>query len=331
MTEFLRRIFAVFLAVSLAASASGCVSQAKRPVECTQFLFDTIISVKLWPGGDADALLDEAMELCKYYDSIFDRNDPDSDVGRINRSGGQPCTVSEDTAQLIALALEYAELSGGAFDITCGRVTALWDFSAETPSLPGQQALSEALATVDWQAVTLEGNTVTVPDGVQLDLGGIAKGYIADRLVELLQQRGVKQAVINLGGNVSVVGDKSGQPYSVGIQSPFSGGTLGVLSVSDCSVVTAGSYQRCFELDGAHYHHILDLSDGMPARTGLSAVTIITESSVRADALATICFLLGAEQGLALVESMDDTEAVFVTEDGGIILSGGAEQLFSAS
>jgi len=321
----LQRITAFALTVALAVSVlCSCSAKPVDEIERTSFLFDTIISIKLRCSADAESILEESFDLCERCDKLFDRYDPESDIFRINHSGGTPCEVSSETAELIGMAPGYSRISGGRYDISCGRVTALWDFAAESPIVPDASALKAALATVDWQSITLEGSTVTVPDGTELDLGGIAKGYIADRLVDHLRSSGVRSAIINLGGNVYALGDKDGQPYKVGIQSPFGSGSLGHVSVSDCSVVTAGSYQRCFELDGKLYHHILDLTDGMPSRSGLASVTVISESSAQADALATVCFILGLEDGMRLIESTDSTEALFVTEDGQIHMTDGA-------
>lgn len=326
-----RRLTAALLAAAMTVFLHGCADARPRAYERTSFLFDTIIIIKVWSDSDANHILDGAIDLCSEYDRLLDRHDPSSDIGRVNHSEGMPCEVSEDTARLIALALEYSRLSGGRFDPTCGRVTSLWDFSTETPALPGEDELASALATVGWEGVELNGSTVRLPAGTQLDLGGIAKGYIADRTVEYLRQQGIESAVVNLGGNVRVLGDKEGQPFSVGIQSPFEeDGYACVLEVSDCSVVTAGSYQRSFELDGICYHHILDLTDGMPADTGLASVTVVSESSAEADALATICFLLGPDDGLTLLETVGGVHGYFITSDRQMICTPGAEELLRA-
>lgn len=325
-----RRIIALCAAFIAAVSVlSGCTRQSISEAERTSFLFDTIITIKLRYDGEAEPILDEAFALCEHYNSLFDRHDHNSDIYRVNHSGGQPCIVSADTAGLILLGLEYARLSDGRYDITCGRVTGAWDFSSDAPAVPDADLLRAALNSVGWEKVVVDGCTVTLPTGTELDLGGIAKGFIADRLAEFLRQKGVQSAIINLGGNVYALGDKDGQPFKVGIQSPFGSGNLGHLSVSDRSVVTAGSYQRCFELNGTLYHHILDLSDGMPARSGLASVTVICESSAQADALATICFLMGAEDGLELIGSLDGVEAVFIAEDGSIRSTDGASPLLT--
>ena len=317
-------------AVSLLLTVSvlcGCSAQSVKDAERSEFLFDTIISIKLLSQNDAENLLDESFELCKHYNSLFDRYTSGSDIYRINHSGGTPCMVSPETIELLTLALEHSDLSGGRYDVSCGNVTKLWDFVSDTPSLPQSSDLQAALESVDWQSVKIDGNNVTVPAGTELDLGGIAKGYIADQLVGFLESRGVHSAVINLGGNVYALGDKNGQPFRVGIQSPFGEGSIGYVNVSDCSVVTAGSYQRCFELNGTVYHHILDLTDGMPADSGLASVTVICESSAQADALATTCFILGMDEGTKLIDSLDGVEALFIAVDGTVSMTEGARSI----
>ncbi len=327
------RLIRALTAAALILSVSilcGCMPASSKSAERTEFLYDTIINIKLRNHPEASALLDSTFDLCKQYNRLFDRFDTSSDIYRINNSHGEACAVNQETIRLLDLGLEYSELSAGRYDITCGRVTGLWDFSAENPTLPDTAAIEEALGTVNWQNVTIENGYVTVPPGTELDAGGIAKGYIADRIVEHLCANGAESAVINLGGNICLLGSKDGQPFRVGLQSPFEqSGYIGYLDVADCSVVTAGSYQRCFELDGSLYHHILDLSTGMPCHYGLSSVTVICDSSAKADALATICFLMGSEDGLALINSDPETEAVFVADDGSILLSEGAEKIFS--
>lgn len=324
------RLSALILALALTASLlSSCGIGTAETVERTSFLFDTISTVKLRCSGDAEEVLSGAFELCEQYHRMFDRFDPESDIGRINAADGAACEVSEATAELITLALEYSRLSGGRYDITCGRVTGLWDFTAENPSLPSPDELLEALKTVGWEKVNVENRTVTVPAGTELDPGGIAKGYIADRIAGYLKEHGAEWAIINLGGNVRVLGDKDGRSFRVGVQSPSeASGTVGYLQVSDCSVVTAGSYQRCFTIGDSLYHHILDLSDGMPSRSDLASVTIICRDAVRADALATICFLLGTSDATELIESMEDTEAVLIDSSGVLRTTSGATAIF---
>ena len=209
--------------------------------------------------------------------------------------------------------------------MTSPSVSSLWDFKSEDPAPPDTAAIAAALTHVDYKKVVVEGNTVTLQDpAAALDLGAVAKGYIADRLKDYLEGEGVRHALINLGGNVLAVGDKpDGSPFHIGIQKPFdeSGIPLTSVRIDDKSIVTSGTYQRYFEKDGTLYHHILDPASGYPCNNGLASVSIITDSSLTADALSTTCFLLGPEKGLSLVNQLDNVEAVFVDIDNQITYS----------
>lgn len=312
------------LAAAAMLALCGC-SGGERFEQREGFYFDTIIRIKIYGNDDAERLLDGAFELCARYDGLFDADGEDSDIGRINRAKGEKVPVAEEAAELLELGVYYSELSGGRFDISCGRVTELWDFSADEARLPDGDELLAACGTVGYSGIAIDGGAVAVPEGMKLDVGGIAKGFVADKLAAYLTENGADSAIIDLGGNIYAVGDKAGAPFSVGIQSPFKRDENHVvLSVSDCSVVTAGRYERCFEIGGVSYYHILELKSGMPARTGLSSVTVISKSSAAGDALSTICFVMGAEEGVKLIESISETEAVFITDEGEVILSSGA-------
>lgn len=235
--------------------------------------------------------------------------------------------LNEDTLILLRTALSYAELTDGGIDPTIGSVNKLWDFTGGTAVLPDEAALAQALSHVDYRAVTIDGDMAALNDPqAELDLGFIAKGYIADRMKEYLVSRGVDSALINLGGNVLAIGNKpDGTPFKVGIQQPFAAGgvTALTLPVTDLSVVSSGNYERFFEYNGKIYHHILDTQTGCPVWNNLSGVTVLCGSSMEGDALSTACFVLGAEKGMALIESLPDTEAVFLTSDGDILYSDG--------
>lgn len=318
----LRKLVSLALILLTLISLSACGEEAC--LTQTGFYFDTIVTISVYDGEREDALA-QAIELCRYYDVLLDRNDPVGDIYAINHAGGAPVMVCEDTAELIALGLEYSAMSGGLFDITCGAVTSLWDFSAENPQLPSQDKLAAALATVDYTCVRLDGCTVTVPAGCMIELGGIAKGFIADKLNEMLDSFGVTKAIINLGGNIYAKGSsQDGEPWRIGVQSPFDQSEYACIAeLDDCSAVTSGTYQRCFELDGTRYHHILSTQTGMPVDSDLASATIIARSSASCDALSTICMLLGYEQARTLIDSTEGVQAIFVLSDGTVIHTDG--------
>lgn len=325
-----KRSFLLLLSLTLLWSVffSGCQKEP-QPVSKTGFYFDTVITITLYES-DSKALFQGCFDLAEKYEALFSRTREGSDVWNINHSQGQPVTVNPETFFLIQTALSYCESSQGAFDITIGALSDVWDFTSDTARLPDEAAIASALSTIDYHSLQLDSKhttvTLTNPDA-RLDLGGIAKGYIADAMKEYLLSKRITRGIINLGGNVLCVGPKSeqNQDYTIAIQKPFSddGSPIASVKLTDQSVVTSGTYQRYFEKDGTLYHHILDPATGYPCKNGLVSVTIISDSSVDGDALSTTCFLLGIEKGMAYAESLDHVEAVFITENNDILHTSG--------
>lgn len=281
----------------------------------TTFLFDTVIEIQ----ADCDqAILDEAKERMLYFENTFSKSIEGSDIYAINHANGAPTEVSKETAELIEIALGYGEASNGLFDISIGGVVDLWDFQEGV--IPDPDVLAEAVTHVDYRKVVLEGTTVTLLDPLaQIDLGGIAKGYIADDVAKLLRNEGCTSAFINLGGNVYALGGKAdGSAWRVGLQDPNSarGAVLGVVPSIDRSVVTSGINERSFTEDGVTYHHLLDPTTGMPAQNGLASATIISELSVDGDAFTTITFLMGEEKAKEFLEGYPEMQWLFVDTDG---------------
>ena len=296
---------------------SGC-KRTVTPITRTSFKLDTVITITIYDSEDT-SLLDGAMEICDYYENLLSRTRESSDIYQLNQ--GTRRKVSDETADLLRLALSYSKKTNGLFDPTIGPVSSLWDFHSEKPEVPSEELIQTALPLVDYRKVTLEDHTVTFQEeGMLLDLGGIAKGYIADRIKEYLVEQGGTSAIINLGGNVLCVGERpDGTPFQVGIQQPFTDSAsaeIGPLQIQDRSVVTSGIYQRCFEKEGVFYHHILDPGTGYPCDNELVSVTVICDQSVDGDALSTSCFLMGLEKGLDFVRDLKDVQAIFITKKG---------------
>lgn len=281
-----------------------------------RFIFDTAVSLN---ADCSDDVLQSAFELCERYEKMLSRTVEDSDVSRINNSEGA-VSVSDDTVRILSRAMYYSELSGGKFDVTIYPVSSLWDF--KNAVVPSRDEIAEALKNVDYQSVSIDGNTVTAgKSGV--DLGGIAKGYIADRVEEYLKDGGAKRGIINLGGNIKVFGRKT---YTIGIKKPFSGGVSASVKLKDKSIVTSGVYERCFEKDGILYHHILDPETGYPCKTDLYSATVIGDSSLDCDALATVCILSGREKAEEIIESANGFEAIFIDSTGKLYATAGLEK-----
>jgi thiamine biosynthesis lipoprotein len=289
-------------------------------------MMDTVVTVTLYDSRD-DAILDDAFRLMGDYEAMFSRHLPESEISRLNGAGGEAVAVSDEVREVLAAALRYSQLTGGKYDVTIAPVMDLWDFHTEGAAPPAQEAVDAALALVDWRNVVMEGDTVRLLHGAQLDLGSVAKGYIADRLADFLRARGVGSGWINLGGNLITVGSKGGEPFRIGIQKPFGdeNETVGTVESVNSSVVSSGLYERYFRVGDVLYHHIIDPATGFPAETGLSSVTILSPLSVDGDLLSTSCFLLGPEEGMALIEGTPGVEAVFIDAEGEMIFSSGFE------
>lgn len=308
---------------------TGCSSSYTSPKSVTGFYFDTVISVTIYDSS-ADEILDECMNLAAYYENLLSPDIEGSDVWNINHSRGGYVTVSDDTLTLLDTALSYARLSNGLVDPTIGSLSQLWNFGSDSPSvIPDENAIKNALTHVNYQIITINDHQVMLTDpDASIELGFIAKGFIADKMKEFLLSKGVTSALINLGGNVLILGDKpDNTPFTIGIQKPFgqSGETALTLNLSDTSVVSSGNYERYFEQDGTLYHHILSTQTGCPVKSGLSQVTIISDSSTTGDALSTLCFISGYEKAVSLLENYPEVQAIFITEDGRILYANSSD------
>lgn len=328
-----------WLALGLAlVFLTACGKPQSMRADREVFVLDTMVQFSVWTNENVDLsvaekLLHEAEDLCRYYESTMSKTPETSDIYKLNHANGEPITVSPETAFLLEEAIRYSEMSEGYFDITILPIKDLWDFKAENPKVPPRAKIDDALQKVGYKNISLGeaaeyidvkgekkiGRKVVLKNGAQLDLGGIAKGYIADEVVRMLKESGIRKGIVNLGGNVLMIGEKEpGVPWRVGIQDPRSGRNdpIGSVGIVDRSVVTSGVYERFFEQDGKIYHHLLNPFQGVPADNGLASVTILTDRSVEGDALSTACFVLGKEKGLELAESIEGVEAIFITQDG---------------
>ena len=309
-----------------------------QPISISSIKLNTAIQITIYDSQDK-SLLDDCLALCDRYELIFSRTNENSELYKLNHRkdtsdkdpnadeqtipypiSGTADTwhISEDLASLLSQGLSITRESDGAFDIAIAPLTSLWDFTAEDPKVPDDAAIQKALPLCSSDGVTIDGQDITLPsDDIQFDVGAIAKGYIADRMKDLLVKKGVKSAIINLGGNVLCIGSKpDGTPFKIGIQKPFAdrNETEAVMDITGKSVVSSGIYERCFKQNGKLYHHILNPKTGYPYDNSLISVTIISDQSVDGDALSTTCFALGLEDGLKFAEKKG-VQAVFITED----------------
>ena len=336
--NFQKQILVFVLLISLSISLlSGCGTQ-KQQISRNGFFFDTIITITLY-GTDNESYINSCFSLASDYEKKFSNTIKDSEISKINQNAGSYVSVSDETIELLTDAIEYGNISGGKFDVTIGNLSDLWNFSeiaknsgspdnkVDSSVVPSDEEIKKQLSHVNYHCIQIDGNRVklTDPDS-KLDVGGIAKGYIADKMRTYLNQEGITSGVISLGGNVLTLGSKTdNKPYTIGIQKPFAdtGTPLAELRVKDASIVSSGIYERYYRVGDKLYHHILDTETGYPVENNLYQVTIISQSSMDGDALSTTCFALGLEKGMELIEETDGIEAVFVTDDGNLHYSSG--------
>ena len=295
-------------------------------VKCSFFNTENTITAACDPP-----LLERVIAMCNFYDRLLSKTAPGSDVWRLNQAHDVPVEVSEHTIKILKLAMEMYEVSRGRFNIAIGSVMALWNFNGGNEDLPPSAALDEALGIMDCKKIRLSGRFVRVPDGMQIDLGGIAKGYIADRIAEELRKNGVESALVNLGGNIITIGKKpDGTPWRVGLQVPFTERSYrdsfwSAVDCTDASIVTSGSYERGFSKGNRWYHHIINPETGMPVDNDVLSVTVCATSSFLADALSTPLFMLGKREGMDLAERYG-VDVAYYLRDNRVIVSSGMEK-----
>ncbi len=308
----MKKSFSVCLLLLL-FSLCGC--DRNTELSDTRFVLDTVATIT----ADCDEkTLNGAFSVCSKYENMLSRTIADSDVYKLNKSLGFT-KVSDETLEIIERSLYFSKISEGKFDITICPVTSLWDFKNQV--IPSRNEIAEALKNVDYESIEIKENTINL-DGKKIDLGGIAKGYIADKVKDYLVENGAEKGIVNLGGNVVVFG----KDYRVGIKKPFSDDVIAVLNIKDKSVVTSGIYERFIKKDEKIYHHIIDTDTGYSVENELASVTIVGNSSLDCDALSTVCMLLGRDKGLEIIEKTPDTEAVFINKNLEITLSSGLER-----
>lgn len=341
----MKRNICILLLLTMIFAVSGCsqrelaqqqLAQAKEENrhEATTFAMDTIMTLTVYDENGEQILID-AEQRIRQLERLFSVTIENSEISQLNQNAGiSPVSISTDTMQILQAAKDISALTNGCYDMTISPVVKLWGFTEDTHHVPSQAELDAKLPLVDFSKVTLseEDQTAFLENSdMAVDLGGIAKGYTSDAVTDLMRQSGVKSALIWLGGNISALGSKpDGTPWKIAVENPLdSADYVGLLEVTNKSVITSGGYQRYFEQDGKRYHHIIDPATGYPADNGLLSVTIISENGTKADALSTALFVMGLEDALAFWRQSNDFEAVFVTDDGRVIATEGIANQFS--
>ena len=305
----------------------------EEPATTELFAMDTYMTLTAY-GENAEEALEMAEQKIEELDRMLSIGNPDSEIAKINTDG--KAEVSQDTYDLIDEGLKIWKETDGAFNITMEPLMELWGFTSGDYQVPAQEELEEALKLTDVSEVAAEEENREIflgTEGMKVDLGGIAKGYTSEKLMEIFREQGIQNAMVSLGGNVQVLGTKpDGSPWRVGIENPDeNGGYLGVLETSDRAVITSGGYERYFEEDGVAYHHILDPATGYPADNGYQSVTIISADGSLADALSTALFVLGPEKAEAYwKEHSDSFDAIFLTNEGELAITEGIADVFTS-
>lgn len=313
------------LALCLGLLLTGCGVRDEGRTE-SLYAMDTVMDLTAY-GPQAEAALSAGVEEINTLDGLLSAQRPESDIARLNRAQGEAVTVSDRTARLLETALGLCADTDGALDVTVYPVMRAWGFDSKNYRVPSESELAALLEQVDYAAITVKGNTVTAPAGVELDLGAVGKGCAADRVVALWRELGVESGLLNLGGNVQCLGAKpDGSDWSVGIRDPEDeSALLATVTGRDMAVVTSGAYQRYFEEGGVVYHHIMDPKTGKPVHSGAASVTIVAESGVLCDALSTALYVMGPEAASDYWRAHRDFEMIYYTDGGKLLYTVGLE------
>jgi len=325
------KLIKIFIFLSLLSCAREETSRA-------EFALGTVCTVTLFENGQR-TIYNNIFSGLREIEKLMSVNIPVSDVSRVNAAAGkEKVPVSKDVFAVIERAVFFAEISGGAFDPTVGPLISLWGIGGDNPRVPSHEEIEKTLVLVNWRNIELDTETRSIflkYPGMALDLGGIAKGYAAGVAAAIVKNSNLERAIIDLGGDIVVFGEKQDKsPWRIGIQNPNPderrGVYIGVLQIpgkenTQQTIVTSGVYERFFEKNGRHYHHIFSPWSGYPSENGLLSVTVIAEASMDADALSTSVFVLGYERGRRLIENKPGVEAVFVFEDNSVRITPGVD------
>lgn len=338
--KYIKNLFFFFISLFLLV---GCNSTQETetvlletPSEAREFLMGTYVVLRVYDEGKEEAL-DQAIQRIEELDKKLSSNDSNSEIDTINQAAGKHAVeVSEDVYPLIKASAEYSSIPNSGFDYTVGAVTALWRIGFDDARIPSDSEIQSVLPLVDYEKVELNDADRTVflsEEGMRIDLGAIAKGYIADEVVAVLQEHGVTTAIVDLGGNVIVMGDSPTRDtggFNVGVQDPFSsrGDIVGSVNLKNKTVVTSGIYERYIEEGDNFYHHLMNPDTGYPFDNNLAGVTIITDKSIDGDAYSTVVYGFGLEKGLEFVNQQEGVEAVFVSIDKELFTSDGLTDKF---
>ena len=331
-----RRLLPLLCSLALLLSLSGCSSQA-RECSTTIFAMDTVMTLTFYTEGaqdHANAVQSQMVDTLYNMQNAWDATHESSDIYALNHAAGAPVQADQVTVDLLTSALHLCELTGGALDITAYPAVQAWGFTTGEYRVPGAGELDALVSSIDYAKLSFDAaQTLTLPAGMALDTGAVAKGYAGDFLKIILTGNGITSALLDLGqSSIQTVGTKpDGTPWRVGIQDPAGDTYLGVLELNDQAMGTSGSYQRYFEQDGIRYCHIIDPDTAAPAQSGLASVTVVSDSCLTCDGLSTALFVMGLEEGTQFWREHRELEfeVLFITEEGDLYLTEGLTDSFT--
>lgn len=320
-------------AVAFSLCLLGCTAQQALPEPghtAGLFAMGTYMNFTAY-GDQAESVLDEAISCVEKWEALWSTTNEGSEIYAANHSNGQSVPLSPETEELLRFTLAMAQQTDGALDPTIYPLVNAWGFISQEYRVPTEQEIEKLLPLTGYEKVILENHTVTLPEKMQLDLGAVGKGYTGELLADYLKERGITSALLDIGGNIQVVGRRpDGAKWRLGIKNPFGEGSFGVLEAEDQAVVTSGGYERYFTGDdGTTYWHILDPATGRPADSDLASVTVIAESGVLADALSTAIFVMGLEKGITYWETYGGFDMLLLTNNHEIVLTEGIADRFT--
>lgn len=296
------------------------------------FAMDTFIQATIYSPSLQTEEIEGIMQNVFRLEALFSTTDPNSEVSAINAGEGKDISVSPDTLAVLQTALEISYDTDGAFDITAYPAVKAWGFTQSAYRVPTEDEIASLLERIDFERISISDGTVSIPAGMEIDLGGIAKGYTGDVLVSALREKGVGSALLSLGGNIAVIGRKpDGSLWKIGVRDPLnSSQNIGYVQIEDANIITSGGYERYFEDDdGNIWWHIIDPDTGYPTKSGLVSVTVIGKNGAQCDALSTALFVMGADKAAAYLCMQTDVEAILVRDDGGLLITEGLENNFT--
>ena len=327
-----KKLLSLTLAVSVALLFCSC--SANKEAQNTFYSMNTVMRITAFSDNQetGNAAIRAAQQRVTELDRLWSVTNAESELSRIN--SGELSTASYDTYELLSFGLEIADKTEGAFEPTIYPVLTAWGFTLDENRVPSEAELAELLKRVDYRYIRQSGSEVTLQNGATLDFGAIAKGYAGDCVTQILRERGISSALIDLGGSITAVGKKpDGSDWKIGVKDPTGDGNVGILALSDLSAVTSGAYERYFTAeDGTVYGHIIDPATGCPVDNDLLSVTIISENATLCDALSTALFVMGSEKARNFCRengSVMGFDIILITKNRELILSGGAAERFT--